>query len=149
QRLEDEAKDGRFLRRKAVPVLWDAQSNELLVSNGSPTVLDRVQFLFERTFGQKLELQGAGRQAYRLCEPKGVQRGVDDATLSPFVPGVTPSEVAWVSDEGSRDFLGNEYLMWLWYMLDSERDTLPLGDGTEATVLLARSLVLECPRAQT
>jgi hypothetical protein len=29
--IEDEAKDGRFLRLKAIPVLWDAQSNELLV----------------------------------------------------------------------------------------------------------------------
>ena len=37
QRLEDEAKDGRFLRRKAVPVLWDALSNELLVGSTSAT----------------------------------------------------------------------------------------------------------------
>src|SRR5262249_22725715 len=28
ERIEDEAKDGRFLRRKAYPLLWDAQSNE-------------------------------------------------------------------------------------------------------------------------
>ena len=31
-RLETEAKDGRFLRRKAIPILWDAPSNELLVA---------------------------------------------------------------------------------------------------------------------
>ena len=30
-----------------------------------------------------------------------------------------------------------------------ESDTLALPDGTEATVMLARSLVLECPRGQT
>src|SRR5438105_4070222 len=33
ERLEHEAKDGRFLRRKAVPLLWDAQSSELLVGS--------------------------------------------------------------------------------------------------------------------
>jgi hypothetical protein len=34
-------------------------------------------------------------------------------------------------------------------MLDAESDTLTLGDGTEAAVLLTRTLVLECPRGQT
>ena len=27
-------------------------------------------------------------------------------------------------DETSRDFLGNEFLLWLWYYLENERDTL-------------------------
>src|SRR5206468_4274259 len=38
-RLETEAADGRYLRRKAYPVLWDAQSNELLVSSTAANVL--------------------------------------------------------------------------------------------------------------
>src|SRR5262249_32705873 len=42
QRLEDEAKDGRFLRRKAYPVLWDSQANELLVGTTSGNVIDRL-----------------------------------------------------------------------------------------------------------
>jgi hypothetical protein len=74
---------------------------------------------------------------------------VDDAGPAPFVPGVTPSEMAWAPDEANRDFLGNEYLLWLWYILETESDTIPLGDGSEAAVLLARTLVLECPRGQT
>ena len=52
-------------------------------------------------------------------------------------------------DENSRDFLGNEYLLWLWYMLDSDSDTIRLGDGSEAAVMLTRTLMLECPRGQT
>jgi hypothetical protein len=34
-------------------------------------------------------------------------------------------------------------------MLDAESDTLALSDGSEAAVMLARTLVLECPRGQT
>jgi hypothetical protein len=149
QRLEDEAKDGRFLRRKAYPVLWDGLSNELLVGTTAATALDRLHTLFEHTFGQRFELLSAGRQAYRLAEPRQQTRGVDDATPTPFVPGLSPSDVAWVRDETSRDFVGNEFLLWLWYVLDAEHDTLPLADGTEAAVMLARTLVLECPRGQT
>jgi hypothetical protein len=64
------------------------------------------------------------------------------------VPGNSPAELAWLPDEASRDFLGNEYLLWLWFMLDGDNDAIKLSDGTAATVMLARTLVLECPRGQ-
>jgi len=149
ERLEEEAKDGRFLKRKAVPVLWDGQSNELLAGTTSVTLLDRLHTLFQSTFGMDFEPLSAGRQAFLLAEPRQQTRRVDDATPSPFVPGVSPSQLAWVPDEAGRDFLGNEFLVWLWFMLDAESDTLPLSDGSEAAVMLARTLVLECPRGQT
>jgi hypothetical protein len=149
QRIEDEAKDGRFLRRKAYPVLWDAQSNELLVGTTSATVLDRLHTLFERTFGQSFEPLSAGALAFRLAQSRKQTRGVDDAAPSPFVPGLSADEVAWIMDETSRDFLGNEYLLWLWYFLENEDDTLTLSDGSRATAMLSNTLVLECPRAQT
>jgi hypothetical protein len=149
EKLENEARDGRFLKRKIYPVLWDALSNELLVGTTSATALDRLHGLFEDTFGQGFEPLGAGSQAFRLSEPRRQTRGIDDATPAPFVPGSSPSEVAWILDENSRDFLGNEYLLWLWYQLDSDSDTISLGDGSEAAVMLTRTLVLECPRGQT
>jgi hypothetical protein len=149
ERLEEEARDGRFVKRKAYPILWDAQSNELLVGSTAASVVDRLHLLFEQTFGCGFEPLGAGRQMFRLAEVRQQTRGVDDAGPAPFVPGVSPSEVAWLPDEANRDFLGNEYLLWLWFMLDAESDTIPLGDGSEAAVMLARTLVLECPRGQT
>src|SRR5262249_61294984 len=84
-RLDDEARDGRFVRRRAYPVLWDARSNELLVGTTSAGALDRLHTLFEHTFGQGLEPLSAGRLAYRLAEPRSQTRGVDDAVPSAFV----------------------------------------------------------------
>ena len=46
-------------------------------------------------------------------------------------------------------FRSNEFLLWLWFMLDAETDTIPLGERDEAAVLLTRTLLLECPRGQT
>jgi hypothetical protein len=149
ERLEEEAKDGRFLRRKAHPVLWDALSNELLVGTTSMNVVDRLHTHFEQTFGLTFEPLTAGRQAFHLAELRQQTRGVDDAAPAAFVPGVTPGEMAWAPDEGNRDFLGNEFLLWLWYRLDSEGDTQELSDKSEVAVMLARTLTLECPRAQT
>ncbi len=59
------------------------------------------------------------------------------------------SAIAWLPDETSRDFLGNEYLLWLWFMLDAESDTIKLGDGSEVAAMLTRTLLLECPRGQS
>jgi len=149
ERLETEAADGRYLRRKSVPLLWDAQTNELLAGTTSTTAMDRLHALFQETFERGFELNGAGRQAFQQAEGRGQTRGVDDATPAPFVASQTLSEVAWQPDAAGRDFLGNEFLLWLWYVLDQESDTLQLADKSEATVMLTRTLQLECPRGET
>jgi hypothetical protein len=149
ERLEAEAADGRFLKRKVVPLLWDAPSNELLVGTTAAAAVDRLHTLFEHTFGFGFEPLGAGRQAFRLAETRQQTRNVDDAAPAPFLPGVSPTELAWLPDEASRDFLGNEFLLWLWFKLDGDSDSLKLSDGSEAALLLTRTLVLECPRGQT
>lgn len=148
ERLEKEAADGRYLRRKAIPILWDAPSNELLVGTTAVTVLDRLGPLFKDTFDRGFEPLTAGRQAFAQAQVRNQTRAVDDARLTAFVPGM-PSEAAWLPDDTHRDFLGNEFLLWLWYFLDAESDTIALTDNSEVTAMLARTLVLECPRGQT
>jgi hypothetical protein len=149
ERLEEEAKDGRFLKRKMYPVLWDAPSNELLIGTTAVTAVDRLHALFQQTFGCGFEPLTAGRQAFRLAEPRRQTAAVDDATPSVFAPGAAADGVAWLPDEASRDFLGNELLVWLWFLLDADSDAVPLGDGSEAALMVTRTLALECPRGQT
>jgi hypothetical protein len=149
ERLETEAADGRYLRRKSFPILWDGLSNELLVGTTSTTVVDRLHTLFQNTFDRGFELYGAGRQAFFQAEGRGQSRGVDDAAPSAFVAGQPLADLAWLPDQDNRDFLGNEFLLWLWWVLDQESDALELADKSEATVLLTRTLQLECPRGQT
>jgi hypothetical protein len=149
ERLEQEAKDGRYKKRKCVPVLWDRLSNEVLFGATALTHVDRLCSLYEQTFGFGLECVTAGRRAYQLAEIHSRTRPVDDSSPSAFVPGVSPADVAWIADESSRDFLGNEFLLWLWYYTDVESDTVKLADKSEVTVMLARTLTLECPRGVT
>lgn len=147
ERLEDEARDGRFVRRRSFPLLWDAPSNELLVGATSATALDRLVTLFHQTFNRRFEMLGAGRQAFALAEADDRTRRVDDARPAAFVTG-QGSEPAWAPDEASRDFLGNEFLLWLWYYLANESDAVKLSDDSEVVVMVARTLQLECPRGQ-
>lgn len=148
ERLEDEAKDGRYRKRKCFPVLWDRTTNEALFGATSLTQVDRLCSLFEQTFGAKLECVTAGRLASYLTGDEPELHAPVDADPSAFVAGGT-AEVAWIADESSRDFLGNEFLLWLWWFLDAESDTLTLADGSDVAVMIARTLALECPRGQT
>jgi recombination associated protein RdgC len=149
ERLEQEAKDGRYKKRKCIPVLWDKLSNEVLFGATSLAQIDRLCSLFETTFGMELDCVTAGRRAYQLAEVNARTRMVDDSAPSAFIPGTTPSDVAWIADESSRDFIGNEFLLWLWYHTDVMSDTIKLADNSEVTIMLARTLNLECPRGVT
>jgi hypothetical protein len=141
EKLEVEAKDGRYLRRKAYPVLWDGPSNCLLVGTTSATVLDRLQNHFKETFGCGLTLLDAGQPAL-----SHLQSGTDSYPAS-FVPGSGPTEIAWVKDPASPCYLGNEFLLWLWFVLETEGDALTLRDGSQVTAMFSRTLALDCPRA--
>src|SRR5439155_22719522 len=102
ERLEKEAADGRFVRRKSIPLLWDAQAHELLAGTTSVTALDRLYTLFKKTFEHGLDLLGSSRQAFQHAEVGQHTRALDDAAPSVFVPSHA-HEVAWVPDEASRD----------------------------------------------
>lgn len=148
-RVDGEAKDGRFRKRKLVPVVWDRHSGEVWFGAVSLSQIDRFAFLFERTFGIKLEAAPAGRRAFAHAELDSRTRTVDDAVLSAFVPGTTPDSVAWIADEAVKDFLGNEFTLWLWYYADAVSDTVTVADGSDVTFMLTGSLSLDCPSGQT
>jgi hypothetical protein len=142
ERLEDQAKDGRFIKRKVIPVAWDAARGEVLFGSTSATAQQRFVKLFQDTFGGTLTSVTAGELAKRVNTVTG------DEMLSRFVSDVTPDEAAWAVD-GLPDFLGNEFLLWLWYTLDQIDDTITLSDKSDVTVMLARILNLDCPRGVT
>jgi hypothetical protein len=150
-RAEAEAADGRFRRLAHFPVLWDGQSNVLYAGTTSNTNLERLQALFRETFDRTLEPVTAGSLAYSLAEAHGHERAVEDFGPVGFVAdGAAYSTVAWADhDASSRDFWGNEFLIWLWHTLQSDGDTIALPDGSEATVMVAKTLTLDCPRGET
>lgn len=150
-RAEAEAADGRFRRMAHYPILWDGQSNVLYVGATSASVLDRLQTLFRETFDRTLEPITAGSLAYSLAEARGQERSVEDfGPVGFFGEEAGYSSVAWTdSDASSRDFWGNEFLIWLWHTLQSDGDTIKLPDDSEVTVMVAKTLILDCPRGES
>ena len=149
-RAEAEAADGRFRRMKHYPALWDGQSNVLYVGTASASVLDRLVPLFRETFDRTLEPISAGSLACLQADARGRLRVVEDSGPVGFAgDDGRPASVAWAGGESGPDFWGNEFLIWLWHALQVDGDTLTLPDGSEATVMLAKTLTLDCPRGET
>jgi hypothetical protein len=147
ERLEHEAKDGRFLKRKAIEVLWDLNAGELYFATTSFTNIDRLYTLFKDTFGLGLEPLTASTIAEGMS--MGNEGILVDTSPSLFVPGSSTTDIAWILDERNRDFIGNEFALWLWYFTATQSDTIKLADGSEVAIMLARALTLDCPRGQT
>jgi hypothetical protein len=154
-RAEAEAADGRFRRRNHFPVLWDGRNNILYAGSTSTNVLDRLQSLFRETFDRTIEPITAGIVAGNLElngpeEPGRRPSNLRERRLG--IVGATENagySVAWSEDDpDSLDYLGNEFMVWLWHTLQNDGDSVKLADESHVTVMLAKTLTLDCPRGE-
>lgn len=146
QRAQAEAADGRFRRRKLVPALWDGLTQTLYAGTTSAAALDRITSLFRDTFGRLLEPVTAGS----LARERVGEAAIDSTPPMTLHAGDAPATIAWAEAEPARrDDLGNEFLVWLWHTLQGGDGTIALPDGSEAAVMLAKTLTLDCPLGQT
>jgi len=148
-RLEAESKDGRFRKQKCIPVMWSSERREVLFGASSLTHLDLFTSLFQQTFGRELKPVTAGEAAFQWAETHDSTRATEDASPSPFVVSLANRDIAWIADDKNRDWLGNEFALWLWWHLENDADTIKLADGSDATAMIARKLRLDCPRGMS
>lgn len=152
-RMEEELRDGRYRRSKLVPILWDVPRQEVYCA-ASGKSLEKLHEIFERTFGLTLMPLSAGASALRLLEPKGRRRDYEDAKATRFVYGpegesVWP-EYPWVlKGPEPKDFLGNEFLLWLWNQADLKDGVIQTEGAGEVAILIDKSLDLDCAYGQT
>jgi len=152
-RAQAEAADGRFRRLAHFPILWEGRTNTLYAGSTSTTVLDRLQSLFRETFDRSLDPVTAGSLAQSLAALEPGQPADFRLSVASFTGGnvsaETPGATTANGDPFSLDFLGSELLVWIWHSLQQDGGTRALLDGSEASVVLARSLTLDCPRGET
>lgn len=147
QRSREEASDGRFRRMQHVSLLWDAGEQCLYLGGGGPAATEQCLDLLSRAFKLSLARVTAGRLAEEWCAAND-QKGAWEALAPAVFHGDASGAIAWVHDLSANfDFLGNEFILWLWWHLEAESDTLRLADGSEVVGMLNRTLSLECPEA--
>lgn len=148
KKMEDELRSGKFRRSKLLPVLWDLPTQTVFCSAGG-SVFEKLGEIFERSFDLKLEPITAGSQALRLLEDAGKRRDYEDFRPTRFVSGPEGEnqypDYPWVAKGPEpKDFLGNEFLLWLWHEADVRDGTIATEAAGDVTVYIDRSLDLDC-----
>lgn len=144
ERLQDEAKDGRFVRRQMVQVAWDKNTNELYIGSTSTAFHKRLLMLFHLTFQRRLTSMTPGTLAREYWDEEELL----EVQPTKFVKDLHPDAASWDMGTSSLDFLGNEFFLWLWFQCADGVDTFTLSDNTELAVMFSKTLSLDCPRGE-
>lgn len=147
-RADAEARTGQFRRMKQVPVFWDLKRGEVYLAATGPSIVDSFMLLFRQTFDRTLVPVSAGELAVRWATTAGEVKAFDDARPALFVQppeGVdTDENPGRFGDQRSRDFLGTEWLLWLWYITQVDSAEIGTQLGESITVLFEKSLQMDC-----
>ena len=149
-RCQEEAESGKFRRMQQFPVLWDAKTGIVYFGGSSSSAWEQTGELLTRAFELDLGRLTAGRRALEWASETKKRGALEEAMPSEFHPGEASGEITWWNNEaGNFDFLGNEFLLWLWWQWETQSDTIALPDGSEVTGMIARTLSLQCPRGES
>jgi hypothetical protein len=134
ERLEQEAKDGRYRKYKTVPVLWSLKEHAVYLGTNSLTVYHQFWALFTDTF----------TVIYPLYEPFLNVRLMDVELPQPCSFWDDQEiDYPWsLALDDNTAFLGNEFLVWLWWV---SKTTDIIGD---ITFMFSDVLHLECHKGQ-
>lgn len=149
-RCQEEAASGRFRRMQQVPVLWDLRAGVIYIGSTSEAASKQCIDLIEQAFELELDRITSGKLAAAYAAENDQQEQLDEVNLTAYHDENAPAEVFWWNGQsGNFDFLGNDFLLWLWWQFETQSETISLSDGTEVTGMFARSLNLECPRGES
>lgn len=147
-RCADEADKGNFKRMAETSVLWDAESESILLGSTSEKSNEMCCDLLERAFDIKLSLITSGKLALEIANQADLNAEMYDTQPTAFLPDEGSQIVWWNGMTDNFDYLGNEFLLWLWWKWETDTDTIALSDGSEVSGMFARSLSLDCPRGE-
>jgi hypothetical protein len=147
QKLEQELRSGKFRRSKLTPVLWDLPTASVY-SPASGATAEKLMELFERSVGLELQPMSAGSLALKTLQSHGRRRDYEDFRPTRFVLADGGEsqypEYPWAAKGPQpKDFLGNEFLLWLWHEAD-HNDGVIKTDTKEMSLFIDKSLDLDC-----
>lgn len=157
RRIEEEISEGRYRRPKHAPVWWDFSKGALYAPISADLEVQALRRLVGDTFDGKIASRSAGTLARDFLVAKGRTSDYDD--LRPEALSSPPPEIELAREDGSRasaerpvppwtanepqDFLGNQFLLWLWWHCDAREGLVDTSEG-EIAIVVDRALDLEC-----
>ncbi len=149
-RCEEAAGSGQFQRMQQFPALWDAKHGLLYCGGTSASASEICSDLMSKAFELELRQLSSGKIASEWATKARHRTALNDAVPANFQRDGARADIVWWNGEKENyDFLGNEFLLWLWWRWEAQGDTIELSDGSEVTGMFARTIMLECPRGES
>lgn len=120
--LDDAVKSGRHRKTRLIPLLWDV-ARGVLYTPAQGDAAARIGDLLDVSLNLTLDPVTAGTLALRHLADLGKRRDYEDARPTAFIPHAGEGEPAypWAARcDQPRDWLGNEFLLWLWFTAGSD-----------------------------
>lgn len=169
EQIREELASGKYRKSKIVPVLWDFNNQTLFCGAAGTTVIEHLSRLMRHAFAVELDNLSAGVLAGNLIKAQGKARDYEDLQPSAFTnpPTDTPGSAArdhedddapsfgnnslpvlpWIAKSVDlKDYLGNEFLLWLWWHGERDRETPTISTESAGDVFVAldKALDMDC-----
>lgn len=160
RQVQEDLAAGRFRRSKSVQLAWDFRQGVLICANASSSVAEQLVRLFRKSFAAELVPMTAGTEAGRHLSDSGRSRDYEDLLPSAFTKppvdaGHHDDEAAprerhtpicpWVTKSiDLKDFVGNEWLTWLWWAQETQEGIIETEKGGELFTTILRALDMDC-----
>lgn len=164
RQVHEDLAAGRFRRSRSVQVAWDLSHGVVLCGNASGSVVDQLRRLFRKSFAVELVPMTAGTEVGHHLGEAGRSRDYEDLLPSPFTKPPTGSGQSGAGDEEEasprerytpvcpwvtksidlKDFVGNEWLTWLWWMQEAHEGVVPTEKAGELFITVHQALDMNC-----
>lgn len=144
-RCAAEAEKGNYLRMSETSILWDAPTETVYIGSTSEKTNDNCLELLNRAFGLEFQKVTPSSLAVDFAETEEQTSSLYNTSATAFHPEGTNNVVWWNGMNDNYDYLGNEFLLWLWWTFQTKSDTIELSDESEVSGMFARTLGLDCP----
>jgi len=158
RQMEEDLAAGKFRRSKSTELLWDLTNKTLYCAAAGTTVIEHLVRLMRNAFSCDLQYQSAGVAAGEFFRADGKQRDYEDVQPSAFTApppealadhesfdgprNVNIPQLPWIAQATDlKDYLGNEWLLWLWWLTETDDGNIP---GTDLFVAITAALDMDC-----
>ncbi|MEM1028038.1 MAG: hypothetical protein AAGJ38_08135 [Planctomycetota bacterium] len=166
EQVREELASGKYRKSKVVPILWDFANQTLYCGAAGTTVIEHLSRLMRNAFAVELDNLSAGVLAGNLIKAQGRSRDYEDLQPSAFTAppdaprprndqdtdgpafgeGALPV-LPWIAKSVDlKDYLGNEFLMWLWWHGEKDREspTIKTEAAGDVFAALDKALDMDC-----
>ena len=157
RQVQEDLAAGRFRKSKHIRVMWDFKGGVIYCESCTDAVVQQLVRLMRSAFSVQLDPITSGTLAGHWLGERGRTRDYEDLTPSKFTK--PPADTADRGDEVDhstpicpwvaksidlKDFLGNEFLLWLWYACEQCEGIVGIGEDAEAYTAITKSIQMDC-----